>query len=145
MKIFMVLFVSLFATAAMSCPPINSKFQCEKNTDDPSDTGVISVESVQSGVNIFYKWTDMDSGESSMYPTDGQIYSMENGGTYVGTCAGDNLQMILTGTDATVGPYTVDMYYTLDSAQNLFNKGTIQFTYQGQNHTEEFENTCTKL
>ena len=145
MKTFVTLFISLFAVSAMSCPTINSSFQCEKNPEDATDSGVITIESVKNGAEFFYKFVDNDDPESeSLFPTDGKVYPTGNG-TYKGSCSGNVFSIQVTGQEENVGPYVLDMTYTLDAQKNLVNEGTIKYKVEGKEEVLPFASTCTKL
>ena len=148
MKVFLSLFVTLFSVAAMSCPTINSQFQCEVDDQDPNDSGVISVNSIKHEGKFYYQWTDMDDSENpSVYPTDGKVYKLDNGGTYKGACDAKtkSFKMQITGTDSEIGKYTINMNYSLDAKKNLVGAGTAKFKYNGKDQVQKFKNVCTKI
>lgn len=146
MKVFLTLFISLFSVAAMSCPAINSQFQCEKDQNDPTDSGVIAVNSIKHEGKFYYQWTDMDDSENpSLFPTDGKTYNMEDGSTYKGTCDAKNFKIQVVGNDPQIGKYNINMNYTLDAAKNLVNTGTVKFKYDGKDQVQKFKNVCTKI
>lgn len=141
MKIFVALFVSMFAVGAFACPDINATFQCEKDEETPGDTGVEKIERVQESGAYAYKMTDMDTNEEGLMPADGKTYNTDDGGKYTGSCTQSAFVVNYEGTDAEYGPYTVDMDYTLDSAGNLQTNGVVKI--MGGEH--KFNQTCTRL
>lgn len=145
MKLFVMLFVSFTAASAMACPNLDGVYQCEKDQNDPADSGIIQVQTAQHEGSTIYVVVDNEDQENPSYlPADGKTYQ-EGSNTYVGTCAGNTFNMTVTGVDQTVGPFTMKSTYALDSARNLANQGTVSFKYQGQDYNEAFGSTCARL
>lgn len=146
MKVFLGLFISLFSVAAMSCPTINSQFQCEKDPEDTNDSGVIAIESIKHQGKFYYQWTDMDDTQNpSVFPTDGKVYTTNDGSKYKGSCDAKSFKYVVTGKHPEVGAYTLNMKYTLDKAKNLVGAGSVKFKYNGKDQVQKFSQNCSKI
>lgn len=145
MKLFAMLLVSFAAASAMACPNLDGTYQCEKDANDPSDSGVVTVQTAQNGTETIYVLTDKDAPDEQSYlPADGKLYQ-EGQNTYTGSCSGNKFVIVLTGVDADVGPYTVNQSFQLDGNQNLVNEGNISFKHQGQDQNYPFSSLCARL
>jgi hypothetical protein len=142
MKNFAIALLSLCATTAMACPDLTGTYQCEKDPNNTADTGVISLATDPNGGYIY---TDKDdAANAGNLPTDGQTYQ-EGQDSYTGSCSGNDFNVVLTGVDQQVGPYTVNITFNLDASKNLVEAQLIKFNYGGQPQQQNHNETCTRL
>lgn len=137
MKFLVMLSLSLVAASAMACPDLAGTYQCQKDSNDPNDSGVISFANSTQG----YILTDKDDpSKPSLLPADGKTYTGNDGSTYVGTCT-DTFNIVETGNDPQYGPVKVNMKIHLDDSKNLVQEGV--FNIQGTDYP--FTETCTRM
>ena len=142
MKFLIMTLVSLCAASAMACPDLNGTYQCEKDANDSSDTGVMSVSYSAPA----YELTDHDNADNSgMLPADGKVYQLDNGGTYKGSCTAAAFNIAMTGNDEQYGPYAVNYAYTKDAQGGLYQQGHVKADFGEGLKEYPFSATCTKL
>lgn len=140
-KLFSIL-VFLASASAIACPDLSGTYQCPKNSQDPADTGVITLSSIVDNGAFYYVQTDADEPNNPSYlPTDGKEYKDQKGSSYIGTCSESQFTMNTAGVDPQVGPFTVVQNLSKNAQEGLHVEGTL--TIQGNNYP--FSETCTRL
>lgn len=137
---YLVFFASIFFSInSFACPNLSGTYQCSVDSEDPQDTGVISIEFDKT--TPAYVVMDHDSQKSEIYPADNKEHIAQDGSTYKGWCEDNSFKYIQSQMDSQFGLILGEVTLKLNSEGHLDTLGVL--TFAGKQY--ELKDLCRKL